>query len=208
MWVTIGEKDTAESLGFGAGLTWETVWSAPENAPLRNGRREGLVLNPGDRLFIPDRRQQWKDAPIDRRSRFRRQGVPSKIRLKIEVNEQPEEGVPYVLEIDKRRIEGFVPASGIIEHWVRPDQDDGVLWVGRGSTRRRYPLKLRELRPLDTVAGVQNRLCNRGYPVAVTGEMNDETRHRLRLFQSERGLPVTGEPDEATQAALKDRHGI
>ncbi len=207
MWITIGLKDTAESLGFAHGLVWETVWAAPENADLRSSKREGLVLYPGDRLFIPERRQQWKPAPLDQRSTFRRRGVPSKIRLKLELNDIPEQGVPYVLEIDQQRIESWVPADGIIEHWVRPDQDDAVLWVGQGATRRRLLLKLRELRPLDTLEGVQNRLANLGYPVSESGELDEPTRDMLRLFQQRNELPVTGEVDEATLARLKARHG-
>jgi hypothetical protein len=208
VWVTIGEKDTAESLGFSHGLIWETVWAAPENKTLRESRSDALVLNPGDRLFIPAAREKWLGAPTNQRTVFRRRGVPSKIRIQLQVNGVPEDGVPYVLEIDRQRIEGTVPADGVIEHWVRPDQDDAVLWAGRGSTRRRYALKLRELRPADTIAGVQNRLCNRGYPVTVTGELDDETRDRLRRFQEDNGLSVTGEPDAATQEALKKAHGV
>jgi len=208
MWITIGLKDTAESLGFAHGLVWETVWSAPENAALRESKREGLVLNPGDRIFIPARREQWKDAPIDHRTTFRRHGVPSKIRLRLEINDEPEDGVPYVLETGQQRIESYVPSDGIIEHWVRPDQEDAVLWVGAGATRRRFELKLRELRPLDTIAGIQNRLANLGYPVTVTGAMNQETHDMLCLFQRRNQLAVTGEADDDTQSALKSRHGV
>lgn len=207
MWITIGQKDTAESLGYAHGLLWETVWAAPENAELRNSKREGLVLNPGDRLFIPERCPDRKAVALDRRTKFRRVGVPSRIRLKLELNDVPEQGVPYVLEIDQQRIESWVPADGIIEHWVRPDQEDAVLWVGLGATRRRLVLKLRELRPLDTPAGVQNRLGNLGYPVTESGELDEQTRDMLRLFQQRNGLAETGEADEATLSVLKERHG-
>lgn len=112
MWITIGEKDTAESLGFQYGLIWETVWAAPENQPLRDTERGGLILYPGDRLFVPDKRRKQLPADIDRRSIFRRKGVPSRLRLRLQVNEQSETGAPYVLLIANERIEGFwmVPA--------------------------------------------------------------------------------------------------
>jgi N-acetyl-anhydromuramyl-L-alanine amidase AmpD len=116
--------------------------------------------------------------------------------------------VAYVLVIDECRIEGTVPADGVIEHWVRPDQDDAVLWVGRGSTRRRYALKLRELRSLDTTAGVQNRLANLGYPVTLSGELDDDTRAMLSLYQRAHGLAPTGEADAPTLASLRKRHGV
>lgn len=95
----------------------------------------------------------------------------------------------------------------MIEHWVSPDQEDAELWVGLGSTRRRYPLKLRELRPLDTVTGVQNRLCNRGYAVDLTGNYDDFTRYQLSRFQADHDLPITGDADEATLDLLEAGHG-
>lgn len=57
----------------------------------------------------------------------------------------------------------------------------------------------------DTGLGVklvQEWLCLRSVGVLIDGRFGAATEHAVRLFQHARGLPVTGEVDDATWAAL------
>ena len=58
------------------------------------------------------------------------------------------------------------------------------------------------------VAGAQIRLKNLGYyQGAGKGEIDSETRTALSRFQTDHEIEPTGQLDEATKAALVDRHG-
>ena len=63
------------------------------------------------------------------------------------------------------------------------------------------------LDPLDEITGAQARLQNLGYYHGdLNGEMNDELQEALEMFQSDFGLPVTGELDDATKQKFLAEH--
>lgn len=205
-WIEIGEHDSVENLAFARGLHWETVWNHAENAPLRE-LRDPHVLQRGDRLFVPARDAGFRAAVTGRRHVFRRRGVPSRLRVVARFNGTPIADVEYRLVIGEQTIEGRTGADGRIEQWISPDLETATLEFGEGALRQRWRLQLRELDPVTTVRGLQSRLRNVGYTGArVTGTIDDATRNALAAFQTDEGLEVTAEPDDATRARLLELH--
>lgn len=71
-----------------------------------------------------------------------------------------------------------------------------------------WSLAIGHLDPVEEVSGIQARLRNLGYgPGAVDGNEGPATRAAIERFQEARGLTVSGRADEATRAALQERHG-
>lgn len=67
-----------------------------------------------------------------------------------------------------------------------------------------YTFDLRHLDPTSEISGLQGRLRHLGYPVGpADGTLDPRSVEALRAFQTEQGLEVTGELDDATQDKLR-----
>jgi Putative peptidoglycan binding domain len=77
--------------------------------------------------------------------------------------------------------------------------------------KRLYPIMIGDMDPIDESAGVRRRLEHLKYqpPPSELAESDQATadRHAISKFQEQNKLPITGEADEATKAALVKEHG-
>lgn len=193
------------SLGETYGLAPETIWNDPANAELKRLREDGNVLLPGDRITIPDKRVKSVPVASGRSHRFRRIGVPARLRLQLLVNDQPRANEEYRLEVEGRVIAGRTDADGVLDVAVPPQAREARLVIGPDA--QEILLRIGHLDPYTEVTGVQHRLGNLGFlGVPPSGEWDEPTCEALRTFQKKAGLPVTGEADEATRAKLADVH--
>jgi hypothetical protein len=193
------------SLGEKYGLAPETIWNDPANAELKRLREDGNVLLPGDRLTIPDKRVKSVAVATGRSHRFRRIGIPARLRLQLLVNDHPRADEEYRLEVEGRVIEGRTDADGVLDVAVPPQAREARLVVGPDA--KEILLRIGHLDPHTEVTGVQNRLANLGFlGLPPSGEWDEPTREALRAFQKKEGLPVTGEADEDTRRKLAEVH--
>ncbi|HWM91647.1 MAG TPA: peptidoglycan-binding protein [Thermoanaerobaculia bacterium] len=207
-YVQVQEGQSVESIAYESGHYWETVWECPENAELRELRPSAHQLVPGDSLFVPDIVPKTEPCRTGKKHVFRRRGVPSRLRLIVREDGNPQSGVAYVIEIDGVVSKGTTDPSGKIDHPLPPNAASARLRIGDGIGARVMTLCLRQLQPVNDTAGVQARLSNLGYgPGAVDGELGDATRAAIRAFQKAEGLDPTGEPDDALRARLVEKHG-
>jgi N-acetylmuramoyl-L-alanine amidase len=205
----VAPGECLSSIAYRYGFHPDTIWDRPENAGIRAQRRSMFQLVPGeDVVFIPDLRVRDEGAATGRVHRFRRRGVPEVLRIRLrDADGQPRAGIDYRLEIDGTVHEGQTAADGLVEHFIPNDAGAGSLTlVGTGEV---YALALGHLWPVTEIRGVQQRLRNRGYyqDAPIDGRLGDATRSALTAFQRARGLEPTGEPDEATIAALDAGYG-
>ena len=203
----IRQGDALESIAEETGFFWETIWLAAENKDLREARGDPHVLLPGDRLHVPELRSHSESAATEQRHRFRRKGVPSKLRVVLENEDGPRVGEPYKLEIDDGTIhEGNTDGAGAIEHPIPPGARRAVLHVG--DPPQEFQLKLAHLDPVDSISGQQARLSNLGlFMRKIDGKQNGSLASALRLFQQQHDLETSGEPDQATLDKLVEVHG-
>lgn len=67
-----------------------------------------------------------------------------------------------------------------------------------------YTFELRHLDPTTEISGLQGRLRHLGYVIsAPSGTLDPRSEEALRAFQTDKGLEVTGELDDATQGQLR-----
>ena len=78
----VKQGDCIYSIAKAHGFLWETLWDLPENAELKQMRKDPAVLYPGDRVFIPDLRKKEEPGETEKRHRFRLKGTPSKLVLR------------------------------------------------------------------------------------------------------------------------------
>jgi N-acetylmuramoyl-L-alanine amidase len=204
----ITQGESVESVAFENGHLWQTLWNHSENTELKLLRKDPHVLYPQDRLFVPDLRLREETCSTDARHAFVRKGVPSKLRVVVLHNNQPCARQPYVLNIDGQVFQGNTAVDGSVEHSIPPNAMRGSLIVLPGKKQRVYALQLGGLDPIAEISGIQGRLRNLGFPITtVDGQPGPETTSALQMFQEKYQLPVTGNPDSATQDKLKAVHG-
>ena len=177
-----------------------------ENAELRQLRNDPAALLPGDKVFIPDKREKNDICDTEQRHRFRRKGVPSMLCMRLFIDDEPRANESYILEIDGELSSGTLDADGQLKYAIPPNAKKGRLIVGESQDV--YVLNLGHIDPIDEISGVQGRLNNMGFNCgAVDDTLNENTRVALKRFQKKHGLEQTGEPDEMTRMKLKELHG-
>ncbi|WP_437533499.1 peptidoglycan-binding domain-containing protein [Sorangium sp. So ce726] len=203
----VKQGECMSSIAFENGFFWNTLWSHPENAALKESRDSPFVLRPGDVVHVPALTLREVSAATGAKHTFRRKGVPAKLRLRLLVMDKPLANLPYVLTYGDRKIEGTTSAQGLVEAFVPPDMPRARLTVGEGDDVHVYNIAPRTLNPSRDVDGIQARLANLGYYSGPShGELDAATIAALKRFQSDHDLEATGKPDEATASALSERH--
>ncbi len=193
-----GISKIAQNYGF----FWETVWNYPGNAELRRLRPNPELLLPGDIVEVPDKRQKEVACATDSSHSFVLKGVPARLVIRLlDEDGDPRANEPYQLVVDGAIRSGETDGDGMIREAVPPNAVGGTLRLHGG--RETYEVSFGRIDPLDTVSGAQSVLSNLGYrDLTVSGVLDDVTRQALTDFQRKHHLPLTGEPDAATAAAL------
>lgn len=185
---------------------FETIWDHPENAALKQQRKNPHVLHPGDVLYIPGHETKDHDKPSDDKHRFkvRAPRLVLRVRLK-DVFGDTLACMPCELEVDGRTVRLTTDADGLLEHPVSATAQDAILRV-QGRFRC---LKIGHLDPIEEKSGWRERLRNLGYYDVDPDDPNDdpELEAAVRMFQEEHHLDVDGICGPLTQAKLKQIHG-
>src|SRR5262245_14444374 len=118
---TVQQGDCISSIAVRHGFFPDTLWDDAANADLKAKREEPNVLLPGDVVVIPDKREKSADGGSEKRHRFRRKGVPEKLRLRLLDDEgQPFANQAYRLDIDGQTVNGTTGGDGMIEVPIHP----------------------------------------------------------------------------------------
>ena len=198
---TVAQGECISSIAKQYGFLWETLWNHPENAKLKETRKDPNVLYPGDIVFVSERDLQFSECATDSRHRFKLKAEKAKLRLRILDEDKPRAGEAYKLEVDGfPRSSGTIDGGGYINETLPPGARAGKLYVGSGATKDVYALSFGELDPIETQEGIAKRLLNLGYGT-------DNIKEAIKAFQEKEQLTVTGEADEATRARLVSKFG-
>lgn len=205
---TIQNGDSVDSLCYPRGLFPESVWDHPENAQLKELRKDMSVLLAEDVLFLPELIQKQEDAATDQRHRYRRKAVPAQVGFKLlDEAGEPRAGVEYILRIDDSNFTGKTASDGSLEFDVPPDARSAKIEIP--ETGEVFDLGIGHMDPIDTDSGAALRLSNLGFAVeSAEGEPDpDSLAAAVRRFQTKNDLEVTGELDDATKSKLQEVAG-
>jgi Putative peptidoglycan binding domain len=86
----VKDGDCIDSIAAEHGFFPDTIWNHPDNSDLKQLRKDPNILLAGDKVMIPELqiKEVWK---ADRaRHRFKRKGVPARLRLRFMKPKEPE----------------------------------------------------------------------------------------------------------------------
>ena len=201
------QGDTIIRLGEQFGLAPATIWADERNAKIRAKRKDMNELLPGDEVFIPAVRKRTEAGGTDLRHRFKRTGVPAKIRLQVLFGGAPVADAAYTLALEDRVVTGTTGNDGIVEQSVSPLARAGLLIVPSDGERPSLHIDIRigHLDPLNTDEGVARRLWNLGF-WRTSVPIEQRLWAALEEAQDAFGLERTGAADSATLQLIEQLH--
>ena len=197
----VEQGDCFSSIAEQYGISWKTIWNHPGNAELKQKRKDPNVLYPGDVVTVPDKDLKEEDRPVDARHKFKMDGEPTHIKIRLLIDDQPRAGVSYQLIVNGKTIKGSTDGGGYLQADIPPDAQTGILIVGEGTTQEVHELGLGSLDPIETDSGVRGRLEAMGYQV------DEDLAPAVRAFQFKENLEVTGVIDDSLRAKVKEKFG-
>jgi hypothetical protein len=201
----VRQGDYLTALAYARGADPDQIWNAPENAKLRELRKNPEILAPCDIVYLPPAPEpRWHKVKLGQVNTF----VSDAPRIEILVKLPDFAGASYTADCDGVSLDpGCVGADGTLSCSV-PVIGKKVL-VTFESLDESIELRIGHLDPINTPSGQHQRLANLGFPLPAPDE--DEDAHALRrataLFQVSQGLSPTGEFDSDTLSALVKVHG-
>lgn len=219
---TVQHGDCMSSIGYGHGFFWRTLWDDGSNANLKSKRKNPNVLMEGDVVHIPDKTPKQESGATEQKHTFKLKGVPEKLHIQLlDYDHKPRPKVDYKLVIEGKWRSGTTDAEGKLHESIPPDAVTGKLIFpapqlrdAKGNPIPGKPkdqimiLQLGHLNPISEVSGLKARLANLGiYKGPIDENLDDATKQAISAFQAKKGLPVTGQADDATRQKLQDLHG-
>ncbi len=201
----------ASQYGF---RSYETIWNHPSNAALKQKRDNPNVLLPGDRLFIPEKRDSPQGRPTDNKHQFQVTSTKLSLRLRLTNRfDNPIANRRCALEFNGERkvlsttgegqVETPIPQTTHQAHLTLDDPINGPL---------QQDLRVGDLDPVTEPSGQLARLVNMGYYLGEQDTVDDEQlRSAIEEFQCDHhqdyNLTVDGVCGPKTQNALKQVYG-
>ncbi len=206
----VRKGECISSIAKKTGHFWEKIWNDPANSELKTVRKLPNVLLAGDRVTIPEFTTKQESGETEMRHRFVRRGQPSTLKMRFMEFNEPRANAPYKAYVDGEFVqEGTLDGDGYVEIRVDPMARKATFLItDKDGDTEECHVTLRRVPPVTEVSGLQARLHNLGFPCRSSGGAYGPIMARaVSAFQQEYDLPVTGVPDEATQAKLVEVHG-
>ena len=201
--IAVGADDSILSIAKDNGFWWSTVWNHPNNSALKSQRKVPEVLQEGDQVYVPKPEPKKEPKPNEARHKFKLKGEQAKFKIRLLLMDEARANEDYILVIDGVLKTGKTDGNGVIETDIPNNAKGGELRLQNG--KEVYPITIGRLNPVDSPAGVRQRLTSLGFQPEP--EPADEMpKDCLKLFQQKYQLTVSGEYDGATKGKLQELH--
>ena len=149
---TVAQGESLPSIAEHYGLSWRALWDHPSNADLKSLRGNPNILLPGDNVFVPTKTFREVSGATERRHRFLRRGVPSRLTMRVLVHDVPRRNTPCILEVDGRLSDVTTDNDGRLSIVVPPTARNVRLRVGEGASAQQFAIAVGHLDPITEVS--------------------------------------------------------
>ena len=183
----------------------ETIWKHVDNALLTANRLGWNVLAPNDVLSIPPVTQKFVPVRPGYRYVLVRHLLTARFRLRLTNGRQSIADTAYVLELDGcLPVSGTTSSEGLIDIPVPAFASSAKLTLATTPDQVTFGLTLESLLPIQTDAGVQQRLRNLGFPYE--SPLHPWASGVIRRAEETFGLAHTGAISEELRKVLFSQH--
>jgi len=214
----VGEDQTTSSLALDLGFFWRDIWDHPENAALKEKRKDPNVLFSQDDIFIPEKVKKTVDKGCESEHVFKRKGEPSKLKMQLLQLDKPRANEDYVLKVAGKLIKGKTDGDGKLEHFIPGNAKSAELIFLNG--KEVHNLTLGGLDPIELGTGILQRLNNLGYKTRGAyvkkgvlakdafrdpKDMSKGLINAVKRFQADNDMEQTGKIDEKVISLLDQK---
>jgi hypothetical protein len=193
--------------------SYKSVWEHPENAELKKERKNPNILNPGDKVFIPDKEIKEETRPADAKHLFEADTELLVLRVKVlDLLDRPR-GEPCTLSTDSANFSLFEVNDHILAGTISSDAEKGELFFPiADQSDVKIPVFIGGLNPIKEVTGQQQRLNNLGYFAGFDEHSTAQLKFAIEEFQCDhlkecKLTKPTGDMDDHTRDALEKAYG-
>ena len=185
---------------------YETIWNHPDNAELKQLRKNPNVLLPGDEVTIPDRQMGSAGVATGKVHRFKVR--PSSLALRLVIltwSRRPRANEACALAVEGDSRDLTTDGDGKVERTIAATDRRAAVALDDVEV----PIDIGYLDPIDEPSGWQGRLINLGYLESlIDDEEEQDLRSAIEEFQCDQGMTVTGRCDTATRQKILEVHGV
>jgi hypothetical protein len=217
----VEQGDTLSSIAQENGFAnFRTLLDLPENAALKEKRKNAHILFPGDEVFIPDREERQEDAATGGRHIFLADAQGLFLRIKVldhDRNKLKEDTEVQIFASESGEpITTNPDGEGIVEAAI--PRDTGKAELDVPEKKLKMDLIVGGLDPIDTLSGQRARLHNLGYFAGFASDDTDQFRWAAEEFKKDKKVtplavkkedidPVEGITDPKFRDKLETEHG-
>jgi len=186
---------------------YRAVWEHPQNAQLRQKRKNPHILFPGDKVFVPDKQEKEDSAATNQRHRYRAQEPVLMLRLVLKgLDGTPVANAACELRVAGETFQLQTDGQGRLAQRIPVSAESGSLKCQEKGLE--LQLKIGHLHPVDEQSGWIARLNNLGYQAGDPARPDEaQVRSAVEEFQCDHRLTVDGKCGPNTQTKLREIHG-
>ncbi len=204
----VKQGDYLAKVAHAHGVDPDAVWNDPKNAELKQQRAPNM-LHPGDILYVPEPKREWQPLHKGTSNVYIAKVPRTKVRVVFHDFDKPRANEPYKILGMGEPEEGVTDGDGAVE--IQVPVHIREVQVNFPRVQITHPVHVGDMDPIDETTGVRKRLQHLGYyrepSPGLGGDAEENETAAILAFQQANQLPVTGILDDATKAALLDKHG-
>ena len=202
----VKQGECIESIAFSEGFLWETLWDHPDNAALKEERKNPNTLLPGDQVSIPEKAPKSESVDTGCTHQFKRKCTLSPLRVRFLDEGEPISDSEYTLEAGDLKRTGSTDSDGWLDEQTPPTVNHAS--VSFDVLDVVFDLEVGALDPLPEMSGIKGRLYNLGYEIDEIDdpETGPDLSEAMKRFQRANDLEVTGELDDESLGKLEEVH--
>lgn len=200
----VRQGDHLSKLAARMGFDPQAVWNDPKNAKLRQLRPSAHILCAGDVLYVPERKKNSLPVRTGQTNRYVAKVTTVPVSVTFTRSGSPLANEQCVVRELPSLGTLATDGSGALKFNVPANVESVV--VEMPNLRVSHRLLIGHLDPSTTPSGALQRLRNLKYVSA--GDTSElAATCAIQRYQHVRGLPITGEIDDATAKQLESDHG-